>query len=938
MNNEPISELASDSSILSKRSIAAHSPSPVVRSSSFRRRHSDMDALTRKSKRMVVYRSRRSDPREADDGDGDEDSADGTAANEEQQQQQRWRQANAQQTHESAASSRLHTLRAIKAAMTATQLARQKAVEDGKRYHDLVERFQIRRVHSISTSTATVTTSRTASVREGSTVASARAAKVHPGLPPGEQDRDKDRERQRQQDREREKLQLRTPLQGTTPWAQRRSLFYHALTRRRFGGSKAQRYRTTTAGATAGGAGDGRVWWRQRLAALCSPMSPTSTTARVRFSVVLALFCVDAVYLPLELAFPKAVHSTTPSRQLETALDVCFLLDVALYFNTAFVDERARGRLVFDRRRIVTRYLRGWFFVDLLASMPFEALGFGTSSGVGASVTTWRWLQVVSDGLLRIPRLVHLLTDARRAWVRRPEQADDSVVTRLFYSRYAHLVRIVSIIVGIVFLAHYLACCWLLLTPPAAAVDADTDADAVRRGPVKQYVHSLYVALQLLQGQGVNTTTVAQDVFAAVAVLIGSVVLAVVFGHVAILVSNFNANTTSYQRKMESVFAVMSKLQLPVPLRERIHQYYEHLWREYESLDGEIVRFTKDLSHTLELEVVLYKYMDLVMHVPFWRECSPDFQKQLMLHLHVRVYLPDDYVLRRGEVGDEFYMINRGVCELVRSPDSVEHATEPMLSSTDATASGHPVGTWFDSDLSARHRGDQADWAMQSARLLRTDRDGDATAANVQTLVRGQSFGELALIMNYERRSSVRATSYVEMCVLKRADMQRIFVRYREDRRRVLCAIVATAMRRNDSAGVACPLREAMAASVGTSVERLARLPVIEVAMRLVNAMDVDVDDDSIRFGIGPAFERRAIEDPAASSSPPPSPHSSSQRGVADDATVVATLETLVANQQQLLQAVEELKRECEALRQQQSRLMQPEASPDEADTDTLWK
>ncbi|KAJ0393343.1 hypothetical protein P43SY_007104 [Pythium insidiosum] len=193
---------------------------------------------------------------------------------------------------------------------------------------------------------------------------------------------------------------------------------------------------------------------------------------------------------------------------------------------------------------------------------------------------------------------------------------------------------------------------------PATALKIDGSPQRV--SSAEEYASNMYIMLQLLQGQGVNTTSVAQDVFAAIAVLIGSIVLAVVFGHVAILVSNFNANTTSYQRKMESVFAVMSKLQLPAPLRERIHQYYEHLWREYESLDGEVVKFSRELSHTLGLEVVLYKYMDLVMHVPFWRECSPDFQKQLMLHLHVRVYLPDDYVIRRGEVGDEFYMINRG--------------------------------------------------------------------------------------------------------------------------------------------------------------------------------------------------------------------------------------------------------------------------------------
>ncbi|KAJ0393341.1 hypothetical protein P43SY_007102 [Pythium insidiosum] len=789
-------------------------------------------------------------------------------------------------------------MRAIRAAMTVAHSARQKAAEDGKRYHDLVERFQIRRVHSVSTSTAT--TSRTGSVREGSTIASARATKVHPGLPGERPSVVSDTTLI-----EHLSAQQRSELLKA-PWSQRRSLFFHALTRRRFG-TPAKRYRPVET--------DGRPTWRQRLRALWTPMSPTSTTARIRFSIILALFCVDAVYLPLELAFPKAVHAAAMSRRLETLLDTYFLVDLALYFNTAFVD--ARGRLVYDRRRIARHYIRHWFLVDLLSSFPFDAFGVGTTAGSGTTVTSWRWAQVVSDGLLRIPRLVHLLTDARRAWVRRPDQADDSVITRLFYSRYAHLIRIVSIIVAIVFIAHYLACCWILLQSRPETQDT----------PVEQYVRSLYLTLQLLQGQGVNTTSVAQDVFAAIAVLIGSIVLAVVFGHVAILVSNFNANTTSYQRKMESVFAVMSKLQLPAPLRERIHQYYEHLWREYESLDGEVVKFSRELSHTLGLEVVLYKYMDLVMHVPFWRECSPDFQKQLMLHLHVRVYLPDDYVIRRGEVGDEFYMINRGVCELVLSPDSIENASEPMPApDTTVWKREHAV---YERDPSPRRRGGTGEydfgvrgWAQNSARLLGVDtgRTDDGGVGNVRTLVRGQAFGELALIMNYERRASVRATSYVEMCVLKRADMQQIFVRYREDRRRVLLSIVATTIRLNDSAGVSCPLRQVIAASTAGGE----RLSVMDTTTRLVDAMDVDIDDDSIRFGIGPAFGR-IVKDAA------PAQTSERTRKESDHA-VLSTLETLVANQERLMTAVDMLRQECEALRQQQLRLAKDIDVTDDSD------
>jgi hypothetical protein len=182
-------------------------------------------------------------------------------------------------------------------------------------------------------------------------------------------------------------------------------------------------------------------------------------------------------------------------------------------------------------------------------------------------------------------------------------------------------------------------------------------------------MNSIYDALQLLQGQGVETKTLPQALFGSVAVLLGSIALAVVFGHVAILVANFSANNTAYQRKMDRVFAIMGKLQLPHPVRERVHQYYENLHAEYESLDGEVVKFAKDLSHTLELEVVLFKYMDVLMHVPHWRECSPDFQKQLVLNLSVRVYLPDDFVMRRGEVGTECYIINRDTCKLCEYPD-----------------------------------------------------------------------------------------------------------------------------------------------------------------------------------------------------------------------------------------------------------------------------
>lgn len=38
----------------------------------------------------------------------------------------------------------------------------------------------------------------------------------------------------------------------------------------------------------------------------------------------------------------------------------------------------------------------------------------------------------------------------------------------------------------------------------------------------------------------------------------------------------------------------------------------------------------------------------------------------------------------------------------------------------------------------------------------------------------GQSFGEMALLINYKRAANVRAMTYVEMCILERDKFQQI--------------------------------------------------------------------------------------------------------------------------------------------------------------------
>ncbi|RLN79979.1 hypothetical protein BBJ28_00024321 [Nothophytophthora sp. Chile5] len=612
--------------------------------------------------------------------------------------------------------------------------------------------------------------------------------------------------------------------------------------------------------------------WQQSFA---SPLSPFSAFSQVRHAVVLLAAATYVLCLPLQLAFPKEQQF----KNVDTAVGVLFGLDILVTLHTGYVT--SSGAVVTSHRFIFWRYIKTRFAFDMLSSVTL-IMRLRQQSGV-------TWLHLLLD-TLSIERLEHVSRFMRMIWLMRANQSGsgNSFWAWLLYSRYSHLLRIAGIVTMLIGIAHYIACIWTVLL-----TDGDDD-DVPSTLWSDQYVASFYAALLLLQGEGVPAETVGQNLFASLSVLVGSVVLAVVFGHVAILVSNFNANFTSYQRKMEAVFAMTAKLQLPAPLRERIHEYYEHLWHEYECLDGEIVQFSKELSHTLGLEVVLFKYMEVVMHVPFWKDCTPDFQKQLMLRLDVRVYLPDDFIMREGEVDDEFYMVNRGYCELSRAPNRYERVTNTSLGHTvgsngvskpgNAGTTGRNGGTiGRNGGMSARRRSSNANgWSMddgyrQSAYELdaaqrryysiRGSRDTEIMIS------RGQAFGDLALVMNYQRAADVRAITHVEMCVLSRDAFQAVLTRYPEDRHRIIVDMLTSYMQGYEMTQSQCPLLElvrnvyspkAVAAACAAGGAPPPLFPPVltprQAAERIYTAINVEVQDTTLKFGVGVAMRQQLVD------------------------------------------------------------------------------
>jgi hypothetical protein len=243
----------------------------------------------------------------------------------------------------------------------------------------------------------------------------------------------------------------------------------------------------------------------------------------------------------------------------------------------------------------------------------------------------------------------------------------------------------------------------------------------------------------LIQGENIGPERPDQQAYSICATLGGSILMGAIFGNVSILISNLSASSSAYHGKMEELMKVMTNLDLPNPLRRRILSYYDNIWTRYRSLNGKISMFIPELNTSLKTEVYLYIRTNLILSVPFLRHCSPDVVKELIMCLKEEVHLKGDYVVQSNETASGMFCVSHGYCQVTTSP--IPNSILPKIRNIGFIGS-------------PKIQGD-------------TDNDNERV---LKVLVDGDYFGEISLIMECRTNCSVRSATFVELCVLSRAD------------------------------------------------------------------------------------------------------------------------------------------------------------------------
>ncbi|XP_077375882.1 potassium/sodium hyperpolarization-activated cyclic nucleotide-gated channel 4 [Festucalex cinctus] len=375
---------------------------------------------------------------------------------------------------------------------------------------------------------------------------------------------------------------------------------------------------------------------------------------------MLLLMVGNLIIIPVGITFFKDEH-TPPWIVFNVVSDTFFLLDLVLNFRTGIVKED-NTEIILDPQQIKIKYLRSWFVVDFISSIPVDYIFLIVETRIDSDFyKTARALRIVRFtkilSLLRLLRLSRLIR-----YIHQWEE-----IFHMTYDLASAMVRIVNLIGMMLLLCHWDGCLQFLV-PMLQDFPADcwvSKNKMVNDTWGQQYSYALFKAMShmLCIGYGMYPPVGMTDVWLTIlSMIVGATCYAMFVGHATALIQSLDSSRRQYQEKYKQVEQYMSFHKLPADMRQRIHDYYEHRYQgkmfDEESILGE-------LNEPLREEIINFNCRKLVASMPLFANADPNFVTSMLTKLKFEVFQPGDYIIREGTIGKKMYFIQHGVVSVL---------------------------------------------------------------------------------------------------------------------------------------------------------------------------------------------------------------------------------------------------------------------------------
>ncbi|XP_025833099.1 potassium/sodium hyperpolarization-activated cyclic nucleotide-gated channel 2-like isoform X4 [Agrilus planipennis] len=384
---------------------------------------------------------------------------------------------------------------------------------------------------------------------------------------------------------------------------------------------------------------------------------------------MLLLLVANLIILPVAISFFNDDLSTRWIA-FNCLSDTIFLIDIVVNFRTGIMQQDNAEQVILDPRLIARHYLRTWFFLDLISSIPLDYifLIFNQFQDYGDS------FQILHAGrALRILRLAKLLSLVRLLRLSRLVRYVSQWEEVYFLNMASVFMRIFNLICMMLLIGHWSGCLQFLVPMlqgfPSNSWVAINELEHAFW--LEQYSWALFKAMShmLCIGYGRFPPQSLTDMWLTMLSMIsGATCYALFLGHATNLIQSLDSSRRQYREKVKQVEEYMAYRKLPREMRQRITEYFEHRYQG-KFFDEELI--LGELSEKLREDVINYNCRSLVASVPFFTNADPNFVSDVVTKLKYEVFQPGDIIIKEGTIGAKMYFIQEGIVDIVMANGEV---------------------------------------------------------------------------------------------------------------------------------------------------------------------------------------------------------------------------------------------------------------------------
>mmetsp|Transcript_23868 Transcript_23868/g.27496 ORF Transcript_23868/g.27496 Transcript_23868/m.27496 type:complete len:804 (+) Transcript_23868:145-2556(+) len=372
------------------------------------------------------------------------------------------------------------------------------------------------------------------------------------------------------------------------------------------------------------------------------------------FTVVWVLLLMFLI--PFDIGFDWYIAPDSQKLFL-TLLDFWFAVDILLNFRTGYVHH---GTVVMNPQKIASHYLTTWFLIDVLGTLPFEKFVNSGDSTSRKSLKLIKYFKIPK--LLRVSRVMKYVRD----------------------NYYVY--DLVQVFMLIFTLLHIGACVWVGILDPCDELDDVYAGDDVCRQEnvynlYAEAVHSSAVMIlgisnfHIVGSHDTLDMLIEKRTSARIRIYVVSTVYMIVgLFAVALLLSEMNVyilgktqGSAAFQRRRDRVKHEMEYYAVPDDLQLQVRAYFDYIWIHQKQYDDQIALLSDEqMSTDLQRKLALHLFKDVVSHISFFSEIDDLLLGEICLSLRTRIYLPNDMILFKGDVGKELFIVAKGVVEVIR--------------------------------------------------------------------------------------------------------------------------------------------------------------------------------------------------------------------------------------------------------------------------------